>query len=140
MTQREETAPNLELGLSDIILPSQYFGAMRSTGLSSEQRLMLSVLVDAINLIRGWQGTGSARRRQAFAEAAHWINVTRTNYPFSFESICDALGIDAEIVRRWISRLTKRQANMARVGSVARPNDQAATPRWTRANSCVRTA
>jgi hypothetical protein len=51
----------LDQGLSDIILPSQYFGAMGSGGLCSEQRLMLAVLVDAINVLQGWHGVGNAR-------------------------------------------------------------------------------
>jgi hypothetical protein len=52
---------------ADIILPSQYFGAIGSVGLSGEQRLMLAVLVDAINVLQSWQGGGSARKRRNFA-------------------------------------------------------------------------
>jgi len=102
-----------DLGLTDIILPVQYFGAMGSGGLCSEQRLMLAVLVDAINVLQGWQRLGSARKRRAFAEAGQWINTRGTSYPFSFDSICDALGIDPEILRERLSGLT-----MGRVGAV----------------------
>jgi len=91
--QEERSKVVLDLGLSDIILPSQYFGAMGSGGLCSEQRLMLAVLVDAINVLQGWRGVGNARKRRAFAEAAHWVNTIGTGYPFSFDSICDALGL-----------------------------------------------
>lgn len=111
----ESNKPNLDLGLSDIILPSQYFGAMGTSGLCSEQRLMLAVLVDAINVVQGWHGTGSARKRRAFAEAAHWVNTRGTGYPFSFDSICDALGIDSEILRQRMSGLTKGHASAARI-------------------------
>lgn len=95
-----------DLGLTDIILPSQYFGAMGSGGLCSEQRLMLAVLVDAINILQSWQRMGSARKRRAFAEAAQWVNIRGANYPFSFDSICDALGIDSEVLRQRLSGLT----------------------------------
>ena len=54
--------PDDILSQVDIILPSQYFGAMGSTGLSGEQRLMLAVLVDAINVLQRWRGGGSARK------------------------------------------------------------------------------
>ena len=94
------------LGLTDIILPSQYFGAMGGGGLCSEQRLMLAVLVDAINILQGWHRLGSARKRRAFAEAAQWVNTRGTGYPFSFDSICDALGIDPAILRDRLSALT----------------------------------
>ena len=94
------------LGLTDIILPSQYFGAMGGGGLCSEQRLMLAVLVDAINILQGWHRLGSARKRRAFAEAAQWVNTRGTGYHFSFDSICDALGIDPAILRDRLSALT----------------------------------
>jgi hypothetical protein len=94
------------LGLTDIILPSQYFGAMGGGGLCSEQRLMLAVLVDAINILQGWHRLGNARKRRAFAEAAQWVTTRGTGYPFSFDSICDALGIDPAILRDRLSALT----------------------------------
>jgi hypothetical protein len=111
----EANKPDFSFALSDIILPSQYFGATSSSGLSSEQRLMLAVLVDAINVVQGWRGLGSARKRRAFAEAAHWVNCRGTGYPFSFDSICDALSIDSEILRRRMSGLTKGHASAARI-------------------------
>lgn len=95
-----------DLGFTDIILPAQYFGAMGAVKLSSEQRLMLAVLVDAINILQGWQRAGSARKRRAFADAAQWVNSKGTGYPFSFDSICDALNIDSEVLRRRLSGLT----------------------------------
>jgi hypothetical protein len=90
----------------DVILPSQYFAAIGSGGLSSEQRLMLAVLVDAINVLQGWQHVGSPRKRRAFAEAAQWVNTSGTHYPFSFDSVCDALEIDCAILRARLRSLT----------------------------------
>jgi hypothetical protein len=95
------------LALTDIILPSQYFGAMvGGGGLCSEQRLMLAVLVDAINILQVWQRFRTVRKRLAFAEAAQWVNTRGTSCTFSFDSICDALGIDREILRQRLSGLT----------------------------------
>src|SRR3984893_13917173 len=87
------------LALSDVILPSQFFGAMGGGGLCSEQRLMLAVLVDAINILQGWNRLGSARKRRAFAEASQWVITKGSHYPFTFDSVCDALGIDPEMLR-----------------------------------------
>jgi hypothetical protein len=98
----------------DVILPSQYFGALGSVGLSSEQRLMLAVLVDAINVLQGWQRVGTARKRRAFAEAAQWVNTRGTNYPFSFDSLCDALEIDPDVLRSRLRGLTMGLANSVR--------------------------
>ena len=97
-----------------IILPSQYFGAVGSVGLSGEQRLMLAVLVDAINVLHSWQGGGNGRKRQNFAEAAQWVNTRGTCHPFSFDSVCDALEIDSGLLRSRLHVLTIRSANSAR--------------------------
>ena len=98
----------------DIVLPVQYFGALGSVGLSSEQRLMLAVLVDAINLLRVWQRVGNARKRLAFAEAAQWVNTGGTHYPFSFDSVCDALEIDSNVLRSRLRGLTMGLTNPKR--------------------------
>ena len=108
------------LSQADIILPSQYFGSVGSVGLSGEQRLMLAVLVDAINVLQSWQSGGSARNRRNFAEAAQWVNTRGTSYPFSFDSVCDALEIDSELVRSRLSVWTVRSANSARRPALAR--------------------
>lgn len=105
-----------DLGLTDIILPAQYFGTMGTTGLCSEQRLMLAVMVDAINLLQSWQRLGGARKRRAFAEAAQWVNMRGTSYPFSFDSICDALNIDSDGLRQRLSGLTMGHAGVGRLG------------------------
>jgi hypothetical protein len=105
------------LALSDVILPSQFFGAMGGGGLCSEQRLMLAVLVDAINILQGWNRMGSARKRRAFAEAAQWVITKGTNYPFSFDSVCDALGIDSEVLRDRLSGLAMGHGATDRLGA-----------------------
>jgi hypothetical protein len=78
---------------------------MGGGGLCAEQRLMLAVLVDAINILQGWHRLGSARKRRAFAEAGQWVNTRGTHYPFTFDSICDALSIDPDILRQRLSGL-----------------------------------
>jgi hypothetical protein len=101
------------LAQADIILPSQYFSSVGSVGLSGEQRLMLAVLADAINVLQSWKGNGSARKRHNFAEAAQWVNLRGTHHPFSFDSVCDALEIDSELLRSRLRALTIRPANSA---------------------------
>jgi hypothetical protein len=98
---------------ADIILPSQYFESVGSHQLSGEQRLMLAVLVDAVNVLHSWKGTGSALKRRNFAEAVQWINSQGNHYPFSFDNVCDALGIEAGLLRSRLRVLTARPANAA---------------------------
>jgi hypothetical protein len=91
-----------------ILLPSQYFGA---PGFCSEQRLMLSVLVDAINILKAWTRRGSRCHRQAFAEASHWIIKKGTRDSFSFDSVCGVLGIGSEMARKRLQGLTDGRTN-----------------------------
>ena len=116
------------LSQADIILPSQYFGAIGSVGLSGEQRLMLAVLVDAINVLQSWQSGGSARKRRNFAEAAQWVNSPGTSHPFSFDSVSDALEIDSELLRSRLRVLTVRPANSARRPALGTSAAQRAKP------------
>jgi hypothetical protein len=103
------------LSQMDVILPSQYFASVGSIGFSSEQRLMLAVLVDAINVLRAWDQVGTGRKRRAFAEAAQWVSKRGTKYPFAFDSVCEALEIDPELVRSRLNCLTIGLANSARL-------------------------
>jgi len=105
---------------AESILPSQYFGAMGSGGLSSEQRLMLAVLVDTINVLQSWRSGGSAGKRRNFAEAAHWVNLRGTTDFFSFDSVCDALEINAELLRSRLRGLTSRSVNSVPPPAAAR--------------------
>jgi hypothetical protein len=99
------------LSQAEIILPSQYYGSSGSAR-SGEQRLILAVLVDAINVLQ--QGTGSRRKRRNFAEAAQWVNARGTTDPFSFDSVCEALDVDSELLRSHLLVFTGRSADSAR--------------------------
>jgi hypothetical protein len=108
VSSTDDTSPQ-----ADIILPSQYFETIGSIGLSGEQRLMLAVLIDAINVLQSWRDGMNARKRRNFAEAAQWINARGTSHPFSFDNVCDALEIDSELLRSRLRGLTVCPANSA---------------------------
>ncbi len=57
----------------DVILKSQFFDTIGKRSLTSEQRLMLAVLADAINLVQEGHRSISPRRRTSFVEAKDWI-------------------------------------------------------------------
>jgi len=101
------------LSQAEIILPSQYYGSSGSAR-SGEQRLILAVLVDAINVLQHWKGTGSPRKRRNFAEAAQWVSARGTIDPFSFDSVCEALDVDSELLRSRLLMFTCRSADSAR--------------------------
>ena len=89
--------------IPDAILPSQFFESVGARTFSSEQRLMLAVLADAINLLGST--SSSNLRRRSYNEACSWVFAKRTTSPLSFDHVCDALGINAESLRGRLSEL-----------------------------------
>ena len=66
---------------------------------SRERLLMLAVLEDAVRCYQKYaRGRGAARREQ-FDEVCGWLDSTDRSALFSFESICDTLGLDPDYVR-----------------------------------------
>jgi hypothetical protein len=90
--------------IPDVILPSQFFELVGSKTLSSEQRLMLAILSDAINILRDYRISPNRDKRKSFNEASLWIFPKGTfTSSLSFDHVCDALGLHAESLRRRLS-------------------------------------
>src|SRR6266478_104145 len=90
--------------LPDVLLPSQFFELVGARTFSSEQRLMLAILADAINVL-GSTDSSNLRKRKSFNEAWSWVFAKRITSSLSFDHVCDALGINAESLRRRLSEL-----------------------------------
>ena len=89
--------------LPDVLLPSQFFESVGAQAFSCEQRLMLAVLADAINLLGSTDSLNL--RRRSYNEAWSWVFAKRITSSLSFDHVCDALGVDAESLRRRLSEL-----------------------------------
>ena len=63
---------------------------------------MLAVLADAINLSID---SSNLRRRDSFDEAWSWVFAKRITSSLSFDHVWDALGVNAESLRRRLSEL-----------------------------------
>lgn len=70
---------------------------------ASQCALMHAVLQDAILCLHGHAYPVRDRARLA-AEAGHWVTSTDRRWPFSFENVCDVLGLDAGYLRRRLLR------------------------------------
>ena len=92
--------------LPDVLLPSQFFELVGARTFSSEQRLMLAVLADAINVL-GSADSSNLRKRDSFNEASFWVFSNGITSPLSFDHVCNALGVDAhaQSLRRRLSEL-----------------------------------
>ena len=82
--------------------------AERGRARTPEQRLMLAVLSDAIDLLLARLRPGALKatsRPRAIAEARAWVESDDTLWPFSFENVCGALGLHPDWLRRRVLAL-----------------------------------
>lgn len=89
----------------EVILPAQFFSAVRAGAERPEKLLMLAVLQDAVATILKHSGSARSGSRRLVREAEQWIDARNHNWPFSFENICGALNLDAAALRTGLRRL-----------------------------------
>lgn len=95
----------------DVLLSDQYWETnLKKSVLDPEKRLMLAILGDALE---SYQKDFLARD-PGFRDAEEWILEKGSNWPFSFESICESLSLDADHLRgrlfRWKGSHVARSA------------------------------
>lgn len=64
-----------------------------------ERLLFSAVLFDGLQTILNHPFDSSERGSKKLREALAWVNTRGTEYIFSFDSVCDALGIEPEFLR-----------------------------------------
>jgi hypothetical protein len=86
----------------DMVLASQFFGALRQGGfIEGEKRLMAAVLADAVDCYIKHAFNTERRAQHMFLEAEAWISADGPMpWFFSFNNICDMLGLEPEYIRR----------------------------------------
>ncbi len=94
---------------SDSCLPAQYYGCLvaRRHLFEGERNLMCAVLQDAIQRYVKAFGIHTIDERREFAELNHWFKARNQVGPFAFESICEALAVDPEDLRRSLDSLAR---------------------------------
>jgi len=109
----------------DTLLASQYFDRIRRrSDLTGEQRLMCAIIDDAVEAYLKHSAASQPHHRESFADAERWIETEDRTWIFSFDTICDYLGLDSDYLRRGL-RAAKLRARGATAVAVA---DEPATP------------
>ena len=89
----------------DTLLSAQYFDNMRRrTLLEPEKRLMLAILEDAVNCFQENISAESGKRKILFNDVEQWIRADGSDWVFSFDHICEALGFTPAYVRQGLLR------------------------------------
>jgi hypothetical protein len=77
----------------DTLLPEQFFTLFGRKPIQGEKRLLLAMLEDAVHCFQTYVLAKKPHERRLFQEAEEWIDSTDAHWYFSFENICEILGI-----------------------------------------------
>ncbi|HWP57853.1 MAG TPA: hypothetical protein VNL14_08200 [Candidatus Acidoferrales bacterium] len=108
----EERLPSLFQ--PDTLLPEQYLSGHRSKQLEPGKRLMLAVLEDAVLCFQGNLLAQDAKKKALFRDAEAWIMEQSRDWIFSFESVCESLGLDPGYLRAGLLRWKEKKMALAR--------------------------
>jgi hypothetical protein len=89
----------LETLHDDPVLRFEYYALQTRNVLDGERALMFAVLVDALDTYVKTRNAKGHRKRAEFNEVDGWIRSRATSSPFSFENICDSLGLNPDAIR-----------------------------------------
>ena len=89
----------------DILLPEQYNELRRRRHeLRGELKLMFAVLEDAIHCYLNYMNARTRQRRILFYEVREWMNSKNSKGLFAYDTLCEALGIDAGRLRKTLEQ------------------------------------
>jgi hypothetical protein len=86
---------------SDALASEQFADTFRrSEYLEPEKALLLAVLEDAIGCFLEYRSAQDRIGKERFQEAEEWIMRSANDWFFSFENICELLGLNPEYLRQ----------------------------------------
>ena len=104
-TQVDRVAPGADEFRFDSVMPAQFYPPRRrSAAFEPIVRLMGAILIDAVRCYQNNFEAYLPSAQQEFREARLWIFDNKSDGPFSFESVCNALQIDSRGLRASLLR------------------------------------
>lgn len=98
----------------DVLIPGQFMATTKSkTHRDPEQRLMLAVLEDAVWCFQNGLRTKDKKKQELAREAEQWLTEEDSSWLFSFNEICELLGIESDYLRKRLL-IWKKEALSAR--------------------------
>jgi hypothetical protein len=94
-------------------------GPTDSVRKTPELALMLAVLEDAIACFHGSLKAPRENPEVLHRQAHHWLRVTDWDSPFSFNNVCEALGLDPQATRERIAHARVPEQYDHRMSSAA---------------------
>jgi len=108
-----------------VVLPEQFFeGARRDSQASGEKALMLAVLEDGIRCFQEHLRNPRSNPRLLSQQAEAWIRAVDYDWPFSFNNVCETLGIDPSALRAALLAWKARRAAESATNGGPTPTDK----------------
>jgi hypothetical protein len=105
-------------GAADPVVIEQFF----KNGIrGGEERLMLAVLQDAVECFQEYILAQYPGEKKLFQEAEDWILEKNTDWPFSFENICETLQLDPGYLRQGLLRWKEAKRKERSIQGIVRP-------------------
>jgi hypothetical protein len=97
-----------------LVAPEVFEGLRQRTYQEPDARLMLAILHDAVACFQENIDAQDAKKRNLFLEAEQWILNQDKDWIFSFENICEILGLDPEYMRGGLLRWKTKRLSCGR--------------------------
>ncbi|HME62454.1 MAG TPA: hypothetical protein VKH62_14515 [Candidatus Binatia bacterium] len=92
----------------DTLLPEQFLDTFRrKLYLEPEKKLMLAILEDAIACYQKYFFVRDSKGKALFQEAEEWVDEAGAANVFSFDSVCETLGLNPDYLRRGLTNWRK---------------------------------
>lgn len=104
---------------NELSIEGDFLDSLRKrTRREAEEALILAVLEDAVDCFQKYVMARDRRGATLFREAEEWILGEDPDWPFSFEQICETLGIDPNYLRQELMRWKEKKLAEARKGKI----------------------
>lgn len=112
----------------DTLLPDQYLDTFRrKLHLQPEKKLMLAILEDAVACFQKYLFARDSKGKAQFSDTEDWVFRGTDLGIFSFDIVCETLGLEPNYVRRGLAHWKKQrlaQHHQAQVISLRPPHDK----------------
>ena len=112
-TLSRENSMNSLLQVDTRVLLEYLERVRRTTFQDPERVLMVAVLRDAITCLEKYAAFRSLRNKRLFHESIEWILSDDCESLFSFNNVCEAVGVNFGYLRRVLIRMSERSSSPA---------------------------
>ena len=88
-----------ESSRAQTIILEDWIDSQRGPAQGPERALMSALLFDGVITCLNYAGFTSRSGRRKFTEAMTWVCTPGTEYVFSYENVCECLGVDPHSLR-----------------------------------------